>query len=82
MSAEGRLTSRKVKLPQLDLRSAINLGVFICLPLSGGLSVCAAALLLDAVLPGSTLEGLNHSGRNNELSDKPSWVIHLAGFRE
>lgn len=84
MSAEGRLTSRKVKLPQLDLRSAINLGVFICLPLSGGLSVCAAALLLllDAVLPGSTLGGLNHSGGNNELSDKPSWVIHLAGFRE
>ena len=42
-------------------------------------------LLLAAMLPESTLEGLNHSGRNNELSDKLSWVIHLAGtkcFRE
>lgn len=37
----------------------------------------ASLLLLAAVLLGSTLEGLNHSGRNNELSDKLSWVIHI-----
>ncbi|RLW06895.1 hypothetical protein DV515_00003979, partial [Chloebia gouldiae] len=40
-------------------------------------SLLLLILLLGAVLPGSTLVGLNHSGRNNELSDKLSWVIHL-----